>query len=206
MSLVMRKYALDFFNALKAGVRVSRFRTEKEQVEKVLNLIDRINCAQEHAMGIGDVHFDQMAMPKPFARFVFPASIRIDCVDRLAADLRDRSGYSFLPGKGGGYNEPNFTYEDWNDVVNIMNEICSQFKVINPEMVTVAEIRNHVNLVDVMDVVSVGDRCRSRSKQRFVPIPVISAVKALWREGDWNESTDWAFKDFLVHDLKNLFV
>lgn len=159
-----------------------------EGIESIIGLIDYLN----NWMGDEDVEIwpghtiDEVLIPREFADFVYPATIRYDASDRRTANLLVRDKSDNLCPK---------TYQEYMDACDAFR---GNFKRdASSDMVSVASLRKHVNLSDVDDRISINGRV-SYYNSFFVPIPVKDISVLFEADRYLNDTASAVLEDYVA--------
>lgn len=181
--------------------KISKF---NDGIEKIINLIDYVNnCMREEDVEIWSGHsVDEVLIPREFADFVYPASIRYNSADRRTADLIVRKPTEVK--REGSEDKVNVTLEEkpsYADYLNACDAFRGNFKRdAVSDMVSIGSLRRHLNLSDVISKVAIDKGegyLVSYYAGCYVPIP-IKDISALFENRYLNDDAQSVLKDYIA--------
>lgn len=159
------KVATLFFNLIDMAKKVSRNPLQLADINKLFDLLWRINSLGEYEVSYLGRPLDLWEIPHYLEDFIAPSSVRISNSDALYVDILDRD---FYKSESDGDSDNVLSYDNFRD---ICIKISALFKVGETFPTNIATIRQPILLNDVMDRAMYGGLVHGVSENVF-PVPV----------------------------------
>lgn len=190
-----RKFiSTQLYTLIDLAKKVSRNPLVNADIDKLVDLIWKINSLKEYEVSFLDRPLTLWEIPHYLEDFIAPSSVRISNSDALFVDLLDRDFYTSKEDPG---YDVTMSYDDFRD---ICIKISSLFKAGETFPTNIAAVRQPVLLSDIMDRVVYGGMAHGVSENVF-PIPVRDLGFIVKTESVYNVDVQECAKTFFYKKM-----